>query len=383
MGERTNNGKDVCIVTWYGKANYGTSIQALALAKVLEARGYHVSFLKRFMVKPFLIRHPVLLYARVMKKIGSRKRNAFFTPVPYRLSEERQQRIREFNRENYRELSITTTSEWRRIIGRKTIFAAGGDILWNPARGYPAEPFLDFAYYAGLPRFSYGSSVGSRELPKKYHRAYRRYLSSMKEIGVREQAVADMLEPIVHRKVNRVADASLLLTEREWNEYADRAQVSVPVQPGGFVLCYFVMNDPRYWEYAAKVREAAGLQMIVLPMHELDEQQPYDVIRDGTLCEFIRLIRDAAFICTDSFHACAISLIYRKEFYLLRRSRKAEDDKYDDFLKRYRLTDRIVRDEQVFERKPDTDYSHAGQQLAEDVLNSLAYLDKVLEECAE
>ena len=71
------------------------------------------------------------------------------------------------------------------------------------------------------------------------------------------------------------------------------------------------------------------------------------------------------------------------QFYLLRRSRKAEDDKYDDFLKRYRLTDRIVRDEQVFERRPDTDYSHAGQQLAEDVRNSLAYLDKALEECAE
>ena len=138
------------------------------------------------------------------------------------------------------------------------------------------------------------------------------------------------------------------------------------------------MPDPRYWNYIRLAAEKTGLQVIVLPMHDLDEQQPYEIVRDGTPCEFVRLVRDAAFVCTDSFHACVFSTIYHKEFYLLRRARKAEDDKYDDFLNRYALTDRVVTDEGRFTRNERISFETADRQMAEDRERSLAFLDRAL-----
>ena len=373
--------KTVGIVTWFGTDNYGSNLQAIGLAAAVRACGYDAFFLEKFKVKSFMLRHPRLLAARLLNRVNEKKRKAFFVPVPYQLSAERKERLRKFKKDNYTARTFEDAADWEKAVSEGTIFAAGSDIVWNPARGYPAVNFLDFAYYAGLPRFSYASSIGALELPRKYYRAYRRYLGSLEEISVREQAAADMLEPVIGRKATRVADPSLLLSAGEWDALADKAELSVTPSPGGYILCYFVMQDPRYWAYMKLAQSKTGLQVIVLPMHDLDEQQPYEIVRDGTPYEFVRLIRDASLVCTDSFHACVLSLIYEKEFYLLRRARKAEDAKYDDFLGRYRLGDRAVRDETVFERK-DVDYSFAREELARDREFSFAFLKKALAECA-
>ncbi len=373
--------REICISTFYGTENYGSNIQAVGLARTLEKMGCRVFFIGTFKVRAFKLRHPVLLYARIINRINKRKNKAFFLPEPYQKSEKRIKRIKAFKEAQFQTKSIITSADWEETIRNRTIFAAGSDIIWNPARGYPAAFFLDYAYYSGLPRFSYATSVGAQSLPRKYYRAYRRYLGSMVEVGVREQSVADMLEPIIHRKVTKVADPSLLLTKEEWNEFAEKAEISVPISREGYILCYFVMNDPRYWKYVKKIRETTKRQIVVLPMHHIDEEQPYDIILDGTPYEFVWLIKNADYICTDSFHACAVSMLYQKDFYLLRRTRKAEDAKYDDFLNRYHLADRAVQDESVFIVKPKTDYSFAQKQLEEDRHFSMSFLRDALQQC--
>ena len=371
----------VCITTFYGTENYGSNLQAIGLSKTIEKLGFDVSFCNRFKVMPFTLSHPIMLYARLINKLNKKKYNAFFNPTPYKKTDRRLKRLQTFKDQNFKTEIIDSPLIWKQHIEKKTIFAAGSDIIWNPARGYPTVPFLDFAYYADLPRFSYGSSIGALELPRKYYRAYRRYLGSMIEVGVREQSVADMLEGIIHRNVTKVIDPSLLLSRDEWDDYALKAKVSVPIIEKGFVLCYFVMNDPRYWQYVERIKANTGKQIIVLPMHELDEHQPYDIVLDGTPYEFIWLIKNAEFICTDSFHTCAISLIYQKEFYLLRRTRKAENAKYDDFLNHYHLETRSVSDERHFERQPKINYEMAQAQLELDRQNSLEFLETVLQRC--
>lgn len=374
------NNKSIYISTFYGSDNYGTNLQAIGLSRQLEKMGYNVYMLGSFRVIPFLIKHPILLYARLINKINAKKSKLFFCPYPYKINDKRGRRLKKFREDNYRVENIGA-KEWDHIISSRAIFVSGADIIWNPALGYPAKFFLDCAYFAKLPRFSYGSSVGALNLPNKYKRAYKRYLGSMESVGVREQSVAEMLQPILNRKVIRVIDPSLLLKVEDWDEYAEKAKVSVSIENAGFILCYFVMNDQRYWDYVKKVKEATGKQIIVLPMHELDEKQPYDVILDGTPYEFLWLLKNADYICTDSFHACALSLIYNKDFYLLRRERKAEDAKYDDFLKRYQLEDRVVQNEKVFNILPETDYVKANRQLEADRTESMLFLKEALGKC--
>ena len=370
--------KKIGMTTYFTGSNYGSKLQATAISRYFRDRGFDAFFVERFRVWSFMLRHPRMIYARIYNKLNTRNNRAFFSPVPYAVSEARKARIAQYERDNYRWEAITSAEQWRDMIREGTAFMTGSDIVWQPANGYPAFYFTDYAHYAGLRRFSFGTSIGARELPRKYHRAYRRYLGSMKQVGVREEYAAKLLRDITGREIEKVLDPTMLLTAGEWDAYAEKARLSVDVDPRGYVLCYFVMHDERYWEYVRKVKEACGLQVIVLPMHALDESQPYDVVMDGTPYEFIWLIKHAAFICTDSFHACVFSTIYHKEFYLLRRARKAEDDKYDDFLNRYALTDRVVTDEGRFTRNERISFETADRQMAEDRERSLAFLDRAL-----
>ena len=370
----------VYIATFFGTENYGTNLQAIGLSRTIEKRGYAVYMLGSFRVYSYLLRHPLLLFSRLINKLNKRKKRAFFSPHPYQKSQERIIRNEAFNAKYFRSESIKKAKQWHEIIDSKSIFVAGSDILWNPALGYPAKYFLDVAYYVDLPRFSYGSSIGALELPKQYYNAYRRYLGSMIGIGVREQSVAELLKTIIGKEPCKVVDPTLLLTQKEWEVFADKADLSIGINKEGYILCYFVMEDQRYWDYIRKVKKKTGIQVIVLPMHVLDERQPYDVILDGTPYEFVWLIKNAEYVFTDSFHACVISALFEKEFYLLRRKRESEDAKYDDFLARYHLEDRSLIYESDFIRKP-IDYVYTRGKIQRDRAESIAFLDNLLNQC--
>ena len=111
---------------------------------------------------------------------------------------------------------------------------------------------------------------------------------------------------------------------------------------------------------------------MVLPMSYLDEQSGNTIITDGTVYEFIDLIRNAEFILTDSFHASIFSFLYDKEFYVMKRERSDEDEKFNDLVNRYGLKERVITDETKFERLTNTDYSAGKAQLAKDRIYSYA-----------
>ncbi len=375
--------RDLYIVTYFKSANYGSRLQAYALAQYLEHLGYNVRMLDEFKVARSFIRHPSLLLARVYNKLHGRRRRKFYQPSSYMPSAVRQARLDASLSECFRKESFFDARSWREAVARNPIFVVGSDIVWNPMQGFPSKYYLDFAVVEGLPCFSYSPSIGAQEIPRLYHGAIRKLLSRYSGVGVREDAVKRLLEPIAGRTISRNVDPTLLLTTMCWDEFANRAELSVPISNQGYVLCYFVMDDSRYWDYVRLVDDATRLQTVVLPMHENDEEQPYDVVLDATPYEFVWLIKHATMVVTDSFHACAFSLQYEKEFYLLRRARKAEDSKYDDFLGRYGLEDRVVTDESMFVRQPETDYTTALARLAEDRDSSVAFLQNALETCGQ
>ena len=372
--------KRIYIVTFAFGRNFGSLLKATGMNRYVSSRGHSVSFVYRFQAMNALLSHPSLMAARLYNRMNKGRRKQFFKPSDLKVSQRNAQRIKEYIDDNYDVVSIVSSARWRQCLDEDAIFIAGSDIIWQPYNGYPEKYFLDFAHYSGLTCFSYASSLGSQSVPKQYCHAYRKYLRAFKGVAVREEAAVKLLEPIVDRKSEKVVDPTLLLTREDWNVLANRAELSIEVSPFKYVLCYFVMGDERYWSYVEKVREATGLQVVVLPMNRLDQSQPYAVVDDATPYEFIWLIKNAAIVVTDSFHACVFATIYEREFYLLPRSRKAENDKYDDFLSRYGLLERKVSDESGFVRAEEIDWGIARRRIDEDRAFSMGYLSRMLED---
>lgn len=369
---------NIYILTFGGGINYGSCLQATALCRKFNELGYDASIVTRFAVPSVFIRHPQLFLVRMINKFHSDAREKFFNSVPYEVSPERKHRLELFEHEHIKTIDIIENKQWNNIVKNNGIFVVGSDIIWQPALGYPGRNFLDFAYYYGVKMFSYASSFGAKQLPEKYYSLYRKYLSAYVGVSVREKTAARMLGDITGIDVKNVVDPTLLLERKEWDVISQQAVLSINIPPK-YILCYFVMEDPRYWEYIRKVYDNTKIPVIVLPMHFLDETQPYSIIKDGSPYEFIWLIKNAEIVFTDSFHACVFSIIYEKEFYLLRRSRKDEDAKYDDFLTRYGLISRQISDESVFNRESNINFETAKTNIAKDRFYSIEYIKSCLE----
>ena len=388
MSDSNADKKRITVVTGFRGGNYGTKLQSTALCKYFEKLGYHVSILEKFTYKGYFFRHPDIAIARILKRTLLRNdtKRFFDDKEHYYYSKEREKKLEIYDRENYNPVTIATKDQFNHMIREKTTYVVGSDIIWQPAMGVPGFWFLDFIYYTNLNRFSYATSIGANELPKEYHYFYKKYLKKFKVIGVREKTAVKLLEPIIKKDVVQVIDPTLLHDTFFWEQYANKSDLlNECIAPYQYAFCYFVMHDPRYWEYIKLVSNylkknpaTKDYKIVVLPMHKIDETQPYTIIMNGTPYEFVYLIKNAAFIVTDSFHVCAFSLNYKKEFYLLRRARKDEDSKYDDFFLRYGLEDRSVENESVFIRKPNIDYLSAHERLKKDRCFADEFIKKAL-----
>ena len=374
---------EAIIVTFYNGLNYGSMLQAAALHKVLRKLGVESRFLDRFQVMTFILVHPSLLVTRVHRKLTETRRKRFFLPTDYVKTKEKQNRLAEFEVEETPVISFTDHRLWRGAIHRRTVFIAGSDITWNPANGIPGKYFLDFAVAAGLPCFSYAASIGAKALPKKWGQRYRHLLGEYLAVGVREHESIALLRPYYDGHIEQVVDPTLLLTAVEWDVFANKAALSVNVKPDSYILCYFVMDDDRYWDYAKHVQDYFCLPVIVLPMHAADGVgQNWIRVEDAAPYEFVWLVKNATVVLTDSFHACSFCLTYEKEFYLLRRERKAEDSKYNDFLSRYSLESRVVTNESHFERALISYSDETLQVLERDRERSMRFLLETIAKAA-
>ncbi|MDE6519947.1 MAG: polysaccharide pyruvyl transferase family protein [Ruminococcus sp.] len=370
--------KKICIVTWFDSYNYGTQLQSAALFNYLKQQGLDVYMLGQLRIHKMLLMHPQLLITKIAVKLNEKNRKVFFHPVSYDISEERKKHIAEYVRDNFKVLKIRTHDDWKKVVEDQFIFISGSDIIWQPAMGRPGRMFLDFAAYDGLIRISYASSTGAKTLPKKYYAHYRRVLSGFKAISTREQNSADFFSELLGRPVTKVIDPTLLHDCDFWEKFSAKAQVN-GLSGKPFILCYFVMEDSRYWDYVQLIHLNYGdYEIVVLPMHHSDEQQGYSTVTNGTAYEFIRLIRDSEFVVTDSFHASVFSFLFDKEFYVLPRSRKDEDEKFNDLVQKYGLSSHIIQDETTFERILDTDYSAGKAILQEDRKKAYRFLKEAI-----
>ena len=367
------------MVTFFKGRNFGSILQATALSTFLSGQRYPVYVIEHFRVWGFILKHPAMLWCKLYNKATVKSRIKLIGTNPRVMPDDQRKRLNQFEKDNLNVISITDEKKWRQIQAEDSVFITGSDLTWHPRYGYPGKFFLDFAYYAKKKRIAYAASIGTFNLEKKFKSAYRRYLGSYSAIGVREKDSISILKPYTDTKTKWVVDPTLLLTAEQWDSLCEKAIVPARVVPGKFVFCYFVMDDPKYWNYVEKISKRTGLEIVVLPMSAGDDERPYTVISNGTPYEFIWLIKNAKFICTDSYHACMFSIIYKNDFYLIRRTRKEEDSKYNGFLDRYDLQSRVVDGLEEFKEKNRTDYSKMKDKLEYDRKESIRFLLEEIE----
>ena len=328
-----NNKKKVGIVSCYFQHNYGSMLQAYATQMALDRLGYENETIdisgfrgdiRKKKIKYFIkasLTSDILFYKAGMAKSVIKKK---FSKNTYAsLSEIRGRRFDGFSRSHFRLSERYPSREVLRnaCAERYSTVLAGSDQLWLPANIAADYYTLSFVPDT-LNTVAYATSFGQASLPKDTAAKASRFLKNIRHIGVREESGQKLVWELANRRVPIVCDPTLLFSGDEWMTI----QKQEPLIHGKYILCYFLGKNALHREFAMKLKKASGCRIAALPhLDEYikeDENYADELLYDIDPADFINLIRNAEYICTDSFHCSAFSILYRKQFFAFRRYRK-------------------------------------------------------------
>lgn len=369
----------VCVVTWSGGTNFGTNLQAYALIEKLNLLGYDASMKGSITGNINYFLHPAFVVDRVANKLKQKhsKKNA--------TSEDKgkEKKFKEFCDTYLPRLNSHGKEEWEQIEREYLAFVTGSDQVWNP-NYFQSMMMLDFVNSKRIKKIAYAPSIGVSELTEQTRKKYKRLLSSYSAIGMRETQGAKLISDISPVPVTTVLDPTLLLTDKDWNQLADKAEIDKTWDTDKpYILCYFVGHRKNYCDYINLVKEKTGMNCIVIPMD-------VDLSNCGTVAtgvgprEFIWLIKNADIVCTDSFHATVFSIQYQRELYVLKRfddnSKVSQNGRLYEILNTYKLQNRWVSNEREFIRDRNINYDTVYHILNDKRKCSERYLIDALEQ---
>ena len=291
------------MLTFHRANNLGAVLQTSALLKYIQDNFGHCEIIDFYPNN----RIPVN-YRGIKKILRYCKRLVLYTFTATN-------RKRELNFNNYREKYYSLSD--RQYLGDSEIANAqfdydiiisGSDQILNTTlTGNSKAYYLDF--FNGK-KISYASSFGRRDVSIEEIKLIRTELPKFSALSVREQSGADIIRKEIGIDPQLVMDPVFLLSKDEWSRRCNE-EMKLPKK---YIFVYSMEVSPALENAVALIKKEVKLPVIVV--RGGGKSRLIERNEDGTCGpeEFLRYVRDAEVIITNSFHGTAFSLIFEKKF---------------------------------------------------------------------
>lgn len=228
----------------------------------------------------------------------------------------------------------------------------GSDQLWRPSNIAGKYFTLEFVP-DGVRKIAYSTSFGVAKLHSSIKKHATFFLNKFDFISVRENSGKEIVDELTKKNAKVVCDPTMLLTRKDWDKHLD----PVPFVRGDYILVYIMGKSKVHRDFVKRLQYATGLPTVALlhgsvyiPNDEkLFNEMPFDV---GPL-DFINLIKNARYVCTDSFHCCVFSILNHTNFFVFERDGKSKTTSANDRI--YTLLDHVGLSNRVFSGKETID----------------------------
>lgn len=387
----------VGIITHYHNSiNYGGTLQAYALCKVLEKKDCNpiqiklnaesnISSKTRFI--ELMKKSPKKAITAVLK---SKFRKMFVIPLHRKeygqfieIIKNRKEAFENFRNHNVSQSRVVyDLNNIGESLELYDIFITGSDQVWHPLACNSAY-LLDFVP-EGKPKFSYAASLSTNHLCEIDQLRFQESLKNYIGISVREEDAVELLKPLSPMSPVCSLDPTLLLGKNEWDSVASDRIVNEP-----YVFCFFLGNGKKQIRIAREYAKKHNLKLVMIPY--LSGKYASNAINSGDLAlktaspqDFISLIKYSDMVFTDSFHAVAFSSIYRKDFFVFTRNGSSEmSTRIENITRLFGTCERFLNSTD----KTNSDYIEKCSKLKYENLSqyelsvkeSMRYLDDTLE----
>ena len=335
--------KKVGIMTWFQYHNYGTALQVTALSETVRKLGYEPLVID-YSAKNKL---PATLYD---ENLFHKYKNKIYKRIRMRnfISEEREQKFIDFYQQH---LTFTKRcsllSELEDLNQELDAFICGSDQIWAPSC-FDSHYFLDFVS-DNYKKIAYAPSVGLPVIADKdIQRQIRKLTRNFGFLSTREESGSVMISKLSGRKVETVLDPTLLLNSKQWHEISGYVEIDEKVP---YLLVYMLGRNEQQWKRIYQIAKQKNLQVKIIPVFLSDLKREGCLKNSIGAIEFLSYIKNADYICTDSFHGMAFSINFHKEFTVFERFK--EKDKLNQNSRIYHLLKKLNLENRLFHRQED------------------------------
>lgn len=188
------------------------------------------------------------------------------------------------------------------------ILISGSDQILNTTlTGNSRAYYLDF--FEGK-KISYASSFGRTDITQNEIDLIKSELPHYSAVSVREKSAGEIIKRICGIDSELVMDPVFLLKKEEWES---RCNMDI-ILPERFIFVYSMENSENLERVVQLIKEEKNIPVIVV---RGGGKAGRIVGKEDATCgpaEFLRYIKNAEYVVTNSFHGTAFSLIFEKKF---------------------------------------------------------------------
>ncbi len=384
--------KKIGVCACYNTKNYGSMLQTLATGVQLEKLGYNYEFIRysRKLTLGLLLKSLTRIPEKLKEKKQRQVRLDGYNKYPG-LKEKiasRNKCFDNFMNKTFIKMSpvCDTYSQVKKQASVYDAVLVGSDQLWRP-EGYSTGFYNLMFVPDDVHKIAYATSFGVSNIPNNKKRIAKKFLNRIEDISVRELRATEIIEELTGRKVPTVVDPTLLFTGDEWKEIIPQKNV-VPKEEK-YIFCYLLGTNVAHRKAAEELREATGCKIVTIP--HLDEFVEGDVsfgdiqLFDVGPAEFVNLIRNAEYVCTDSFHGTVFSILNHKQFVTFSRfsdeSKQSRNSRIESLFELTGLKNRHCKGNVVDKIMSHIDYNSVDEKLVSLRKESVKFLNNSLEKC--
>ncbi len=298
--------KKVYIINFHHVLNYGAVIQGYALCKFLVKNGYDAKIID---YRPFYFLSQTYRPAKgIMKTIKKIIMNLNF----YKF------------RKNHIKLSEKVLYTEKDLIkyfkDSEDAFICGSDQVWNAKlTNGKMDPgyFLDFVPKTAK-KISYAASIGHARFDRQNQEVILEKLKSYSSISVREDFAKEEIQEISDHKLTPkvVLDPTLIL-----DDYSEILDFSL-VPDEDYIVIYTTEDSDAFRKYIQLVKDVLKMKVINLGHYKAGKDTvDYVNIHPS---KWLGLFSKATYVCTNSFHGTAFSIVFKRNFSVLGRETKKD-----------------------------------------------------------
>ena len=339
--------KKIGVLTFFRPINYGAVLQACATSNIVlkkiglesELIDYRLPRIEIYR-KPFSINR-ITRYSSVEEKIKKTAKDIIKIPLTLR-----QNSLFDHFIENYLNVSEDVYKTYEDLENRCQNYDAylvGSDLVWSPLM----TDGLDPAFFLGFvdknlhkKKVAYAPSIGSTYLSNDQKNTFMEGLRNFDSISVREQTSAKQLQELTDKQISVVLDPTLLTVESDWDGYYSNS----PIFSDDYIFAFTLEDSPIVTNAVNQLAKQYNCEIVAT-----GTKKPYKAKRVTYLryscgpSEFLNIIKNAKSVVTNSYHGCAFSLIFRKDFYCVPHSTRGI--RMIDLMNSLNLTERILQKE--------------------------------------